>query len=586
MMKYWKQIKTSFRSYLSLLPGMLLLSAAQIQADTALDSIAGYTLSAVDTGFPVVKTVAAGMDRFTEFNDGAWKRWGPYSYVKLSATTGRGVFLRNDDSGDSDTVVFAFTTETNGAYSNARVRQGMAPDTRTGTFTASSVQPELNRFLVATNSLSMSVAFDGRNYLVGLENPGPPPTIAAQMISTNGTKVGPLIATGRTGIAAVVAFDGTNYLMIWEDDGLGTCNGATGWQVYGQFISKAGLAVGIPFNISGLGIWFDGIKTMAFGGGKYLVTYTRLIVPANGGNSNNRYIAGRIVNPDGTMGSEFRISTGFGDASDVAFDGVNFFVVWCEDGADQEIRGRFVSPAGLPGAEISVNASAAPSDNPKSVAFDGTNYLVVWNDEVGGAGTGEWDSLGQLVSASGVLVGESILITGEPGPQMATSVAFDGSNYLAVWIDMQSDANWNVYGQYIGRSGSRAGARITVSVDAGNEMGGVGFANGNYILLVNNGVAFGEDGNIIDADSANLLFLTPPKPRIQTGDATFGARTNRFGFTITGTSILPIVVEAATNAAGSVWVPVGTNILTAGSSYFSDSQWTNYSSRIYRLRSP
>jgi Bacterial Ig-like domain len=65
-----------------------------------------------------------------------------------------------------------------------------------------------------------------------------------------------------------------------------------------------------------------------------------------------------------------------------------------------------------------------------------------------------------------------------------------------------------------------------------------------------------------------------------------GVRTNRFGFTITGTSNLVIVVEACTNVAHPTWSPVGTNTLTGGSSYFSDPQWTNYPRRFYRLRSP
>ena len=68
--------------------------------------------------------------------------------------------------------------------------------------------------------------------------------------------------------------------------------------------------------------------------------------------------------------------------------------------------------------------------------------------------------------------------------------------------------------------------------------------------------------------------------------ASFGVRTNQFGFTITGTSNLVIVVEACTNLANPVWSPVGTNTLTGGSSYFSDPQWTNYPGRFYRLRSP
>jgi hypothetical protein len=75
-------------------------------------------------------------------------------------------------------------------------------------------------------------------------------------------------------------------------------------------------------------------------------------------------------------------------------------------------------------------------------------------------------------------------------------------------------------------------------------------------------------------------------PQVQTGDASFGVRTNRFGFNIAGSSNLVIVVDACTNLANPIWSPVGTNTLTSSSSYFSDPQWTNYPGRFYRLRSP
>jgi BspA type Leucine rich repeat region (6 copies) len=75
-------------------------------------------------------------------------------------------------------------------------------------------------------------------------------------------------------------------------------------------------------------------------------------------------------------------------------------------------------------------------------------------------------------------------------------------------------------------------------------------------------------------------------PQAQTGDGSFGVQTDQFGFNITGTSGLVIVVEASTKLANSTWVPVATNALTGGSSYFSDPQWTNYPGRFYRLRSP
>jgi hypothetical protein len=59
-----------------------------------------------------------------------------------------------------------------------------------------------------------------------------------------------------------------------------------------------------------------------------------------------------------------------------------------------------------------------------------------------------------------------------------------------------------------------------------------------------------------------------------------------FGFNITGTADIPIVVEGCTNFANATWVPLQSLNLTNGAFYFSDPSWTNYSSRFYRIRSP
>jgi hypothetical protein len=69
-------------------------------------------------------------------------------------------------------------------------------------------------------------------------------------------------------------------------------------------------------------------------------------------------------------------------------------------------------------------------------------------------------------------------------------------------------------------------------------------------------------------------------------DGSFGVQANQFGFDITGTAGIPIVLEACTNLASPVWVPLLNGTLTNGSFYFSDPDWANYPGRFYRFRSP
>jgi hypothetical protein len=77
-----------------------------------------------------------------------------------------------------------------------------------------------------------------------------------------------------------------------------------------------------------------------------------------------------------------------------------------------------------------------------------------------------------------------------------------------------------------------------------------------------------------------------PYPLILNFEPNFGVRTNQFGFIISWATNLSVVVDACTNLTNTGWSPVQTNTLTGGWCYFSDSQWTNYPGRFYRLRSP
>jgi hypothetical protein len=101
-------------------------------------------------------------------------------------------------------------------------------------------------------------------------------------------------------------------------------------------------------------------------------------------------------------------------------------------------------------------------------------------------------------------------------------------------------------------------------------------------------------GNAFAADHATVYYL----PGTTGWGATFGGvpavlwnpqatafttAGGQFGFNLTGPTNATIVVQACTNLANPVWIPVSTNLLTGGSSSFNDPSWAGYSSRFYRF---
>jgi len=76
-----------------------------------------------------------------------------------------------------------------------------------------------------------------------------------------------------------------------------------------------------------------------------------------------------------------------------------------------------------------------------------------------------------------------------------------------------------------------------------------------------------------------------PYPVILNLSPSLGVHTNVFGFRVSWATNTQVVVEASTTLTDPTWLPVSTNTLTDGLSYFSDPDWTNYPNRFYRIRS-
>jgi hypothetical protein len=75
-------------------------------------------------------------------------------------------------------------------------------------------------------------------------------------------------------------------------------------------------------------------------------------------------------------------------------------------------------------------------------------------------------------------------------------------------------------------------------------------------------------------------------PTLQAGAAGFRLPPNTFSVAITGTTNIPIVLEACTNLSPSIWVPVLNCTLTNGLLVFTDPNSANYSACYYRICLP
>jgi hypothetical protein len=115
------------------------------------------------------------------------------------------------------------------------------------------------------------------------------------------------------------------------------------------------------------------------------------------------------------------------------------------------------------------------------------------------------------------------------------------------------------------------------------------FFKGNALANIGSDVFFGDNTATVyylpGTTGWGATFAGRPavlwNPLMQTGVGPAG-----FGFSINGTTNIPIVIEASTSLASSTWVPLQSLNLTNGAFYFSDPNWSNYPARFYRIRSP
>ena len=355
---------------------------------------------------------------------------------------------------------------------------------------ASTPQPEL----------ALGVASDGSGFLVGIQGDAlDPHRIGAQLVSSSGTLVGPLIPTNRTGGGQQVAFGAGTYLLAWTDDLL-----FPDGDIWGMFISPAGVA-GAPFPIAG-SAFDEELDGLAYDGTNFLAVYE-----ADQSAPPGRFMKGRFVTPAGSVGAPFTISTnpGANGFHCVAFGGGNYLVAWNDDATNLEVRARSVTPAGALGAEFLVNASSSVQDGGVGVASDGSSFMVVWTREIGGPGTMEWDVIAQRASA-GATIGSPIAVADWMRGQAASFVAFDGANYLVTWTEASNDIDkdglcdanestcWDVSARFLSPTGALGAAPFSVVTEVGDQFASPLAWNGaSYLVAWSEGSFNGPSGDVL-----------------------------------------------------------------------------------------
>jgi hypothetical protein len=365
------------------------------------------------------------------------------------------------------------------------------------------------KFPIATtsgNELAGSAAFDGTKYLVGIEGDATHhSSITAQLMDSSGNLIGSRISTGRTGGIPFVVFTGTNYLMVWSDDATHPNN-----VIYGMVLNTNGQVVKNPFPISiTQGDMESPFGTVCRKNGRCSVIWE---------DENTHAVYGRDLDASGNLlTNQYQLEppeTGQ-EPNEVRYGGEPFSACDNNDNClvvydtGKAIRATILSPTGVIVKKftIATKEQTCFDSNPSPVAFDGTNYLVVWNDHSDCAEVPTWDILAQRVDTSGNLVGNKFQVNDSTRTNRAAIpfLAFDGTNFLVVWTDARNDTDrdgvcdsnegtcWDIYGQYISKSGTLVGSEFVINNDPGNQLGILsGFANGKYLVFVNTGISFAD----------------------------------------------------------------------------------------------
>ncbi len=240
---------------------------------------------------------------------------------------------------------------------------------------------------------------------------------------------------------ANIAWDGTNYMAAWaEHDEIYSIRiGPDGSFVDGQAIVCADTdweALEDP--------------VIAFGESAYLIAFNQTVGDDEGLYAVRVSDSGELLD-----GDWLTLSTDeYARFPDATYCGGNFIVAWSEY-AGTYIKAARISPDGrVLDPEGVLVRDGVSSARDVSIACENDHALLVWVDRYVGNDSSGYDIKGRFIDGeTGVMSAPSFYITSEVNTQGYPSVAFDGTNYVVLWLDYRNHAYWQIYGARVSPDG-------------------------------------------------------------------------------------------------------------------------------------
>jgi hypothetical protein len=322
-------------------------------------------------------------------------------------------------------------------------------------------------------------------------------TVVGARVTKSGVVLDPvgIAVAPAEGKSPDVASGGGRYLAVWS----------TSFGIQAARMSRAGKVMDRPpIHVRDAQILNPAVA-VAFDGTNFLVVWSE-----RADFITKEDLLGARVSPAGTVldPTPIVVSAASDDqvAADLAFDGTNYLVVWQDyRAASYNVYSSRVAPDGTVLDPNGIPVSTAHLDQTEpAVAWNGSEYLVTWSDARSGFAKVDIYAArmmldGTVLDPSGIAVSQAL------NEQTASSVDFDGTNFLAVWSDQRS------HGAFAEVSAARVTPDGTVLDPAGILVAGEDLSypdpavvwNGrSHVVLwtTNGGVAHGYSGELVGGE--------------------------------------------------------------------------------------